>query len=75
MSKAIDNLIEAMNFAQANRPRVGGFPYLAEVLRKAGATRNVWSLPSCQPLLDPGRTCCHAGRAFGQRRRRCTALR
>ena len=50
MSKAIDNLIEAMNFAQANRPRVGGFPYLAEVLRKAGATRNVWSLPSCQSL-------------------------
>ena len=32
MSKAIDNLIEAMTFAGANRPRVGGFPYLAEVL-------------------------------------------
>ena len=50
MSKAIDNLMEAMKFAQANRPRVGGFPYLAEVLRKAGVTRNVWSLPSCQSL-------------------------
>ena len=50
MSKAIDNLIEAMKFADANRPRVGGFPYLAEVLRKAGVTRNVWSLPSCQSL-------------------------
>src|SRR5262249_1746883 len=34
----------------AGRPRVGGFPYLAEVLRKAGVTRNVWSLPSCQSL-------------------------
>ena len=50
MSKAIDNLMEAMKFVQANRPRVGGFPYLAEVLRKDGVTRNVWSLPSCQSL-------------------------
>jgi uncharacterized protein YbcV (DUF1398 family) len=51
MSKAIDNLTEAIKFAGANRPRVGGFPYLAEVLRKAGVTRNVWSLPSCQSLF------------------------
>src|SRR5580658_3456333 len=51
MSKAIDNLIEAMKFAEAIRPRVGGFPYLAEVLRKAGVMRNVWSLPSCQSLF------------------------
>jgi uncharacterized protein YbcV (DUF1398 family) len=51
MSKAIDNLTEAMKFAGANRPRVGGFPYLAEVLRKAGVTRNVWSLLSCQSLF------------------------
>jgi uncharacterized protein YbcV (DUF1398 family) len=51
LSKAIDNLTEAMKFAGANRPLVGGFPYLAEVLRKAGVTRNVWSLPSCQSLF------------------------
>ena len=51
MSKAIDNLTEAMKVAEAGRPRVGGFPYLAEVLRKAGVTRNVWSLPSCQSLF------------------------
>jgi uncharacterized protein YbcV (DUF1398 family) len=51
MSKAIDNLTEAMKFASAHRPRVGGFPYLAEVLRRAGVTRNVWSLPSCQSLF------------------------
>jgi uncharacterized protein YbcV (DUF1398 family) len=50
MSKAIDKLMEAMKFAETNRPRVGGFPYLAEVLRKAGVARNVWSLPSCQSL-------------------------
>ncbi len=51
MSKAIDNLTEAMNRAEEVRPRIGGFPYLAETLRRAGATRNVWSLPSCQSLF------------------------
>lgn len=51
MSKAIENLTEAMTVAAAGRPRVGGFPYLAEVLRQAGVTRNVWSLPSCQSLF------------------------
>ena len=50
MSIAIDTLMEAMKVAKAGRPRVGGFPYLAEVLRRAGVTRNVWSLPSCQSL-------------------------
>lgn len=50
MSKAIDTLMEAMEVAKAGRPRVGGFPYLAEVLRKAGVMRNIWSLPSCQSL-------------------------
>ena len=51
MSKAIDNLTEAIQAAEAIRPRIGGFPYLAEVLRKAGVTRNVWSLPSGQSLF------------------------
>ena len=51
MSKAIDNLTEAMKVAEAIRPRVGGFPYLAEVLRQAGVKRNVWSLPSGQSLF------------------------
>jgi uncharacterized protein YbcV (DUF1398 family) len=51
MSKAIDNLMEAMKRAEKIRPRVGGFPYLAEVLRQAGVTRNVWSLPGCQSLF------------------------
>ena len=50
MSKAIQNLIEAQKRAMKNRPKVGGFPYLAEVLRKAGVTRNIWSLPACQSL-------------------------
>ena len=32
------------------RPKVGGFPYLAETLRRAGVTRNFWFLPACQSL-------------------------
>jgi uncharacterized protein YbcV (DUF1398 family) len=51
MSKAIENLMRAMEQAAAGRPKVGGFPYLAESLRLAGATRNIWSLPACQSLF------------------------
>jgi hypothetical protein len=51
MSRAIENLTEAMKRAEEILPKAGGFPYLAEVLRQAGATRNVWSLPSCQSLF------------------------
>lgn len=50
MSKAIENLTEAQKFAMSIRPKVGGFPYLAEALRAAGITRNIWSLPSCQSI-------------------------
>lgn len=48
MSKAIETLMFAMKTAEETRPKVGGFPHLAEALRQAGATRNIWSLPSCQ---------------------------
>lgn len=51
MSKAIDNLQAAQKRAIAIRPKVGGFPYLAETLRRAGVTRNVWSLPACQSIF------------------------
>lgn len=51
MSKAIENLMEALKRAERIRPRVGGFPYLAEVMKQAGVTRNVWSLPGCQSVF------------------------
>lgn len=51
MSKAIRNLQEAQERAMAIRPKVGGFPYLAEMLRRAGVTRNIWFLPACQSLF------------------------
>ena len=50
MSKAIDNLQAAQARAMSGRPKVGGFPYLAETLRRAGVTRNLWFLPACQSL-------------------------
>lgn len=50
MSKAIENLAAAQQRAMAIRPKVGGFPYLAETLREAGVTRNLWFLPACQSL-------------------------
>lgn len=50
MSIAIENLQAAQKRAMAIRPRVGGFPYLAETLRRAGVSRSLWFLPSCQAL-------------------------
>ena len=51
MSKAIESLQAAQQRAMAIRPKVGGFPYLAEVLRQAGVTRSFWFLPACQSLF------------------------
>lgn len=50
MSTAIENLQAAQQRAMAGRPKVGGFPYLAETLRRAGVTRNYWFLPACQSI-------------------------
>lgn len=50
MSKAVENLMEAQQLAISLRPKINGFPYLAETLRRAGVTRNIWSLPSCQSI-------------------------
>jgi uncharacterized protein YbcV (DUF1398 family) len=55
MSAAIDNLQAALQRAFAVRPKVGGFPYLAETLRRAGVTRNLWFLPACQSLYLTGK--------------------
>lgn len=42
--------MSAIQHAMKIRPKVGGFPYLAEVLKNAGVTKNIWSLPSCQSV-------------------------
>ncbi len=50
----MDILIERLQTAQQeaikNRPKIGGFPYLAEMLRRAGVKRNTWTLPVCQSV-------------------------
>ncbi len=51
MSQAIENLTAALQRGAAGRPKVGGFPYLAETLRRAGVTRNLWFLPACESLF------------------------
>jgi uncharacterized protein YbcV (DUF1398 family) len=43
-------LQHAIEFALANKPAVGGFPFLAECLKQAGVTHNLWSLPSAQSV-------------------------
>ena len=50
MSNAVKNLEEALMRAMAGRPKVGGFPYLAETLRLAGVSRNIWHLPACESI-------------------------
>lgn len=56
MTATIENLQRAFRCAAENRPAVGGFPYLAAVLHRAGVQRNEWLLPSLQRiyLTDAG---------------------
>lgn len=45
-----EKLQTAMSYAMAHRPEVGGFPFLAECLKRAGVKHNIWSLPAAQSL-------------------------
>jgi uncharacterized protein YbcV (DUF1398 family) len=56
MSKALRTLQAAQQQALAGRPKACGFAYLAETLRRAGVTSNVWFLPACESLylMDEG---------------------
>ncbi len=51
MKSAKERIADAYQRAAASRPKVGGYPYLAEALRQAGVTRYVYTLPSGQCLL------------------------
>jgi len=51
MSKAIENIKAAQQRAMAIRPKVGGFPVLAETLRQAGVRKNYWYLPAAESLF------------------------
>lgn len=52
MKDLITKLTEAQKFAMSIRPKVGGFPILAEVLREAGVLMNRWYLPSLQAVYQ-----------------------
>ncbi|TGK84865.1 DUF1398 domain-containing protein [Leptospira bourretii] len=52
MTNLTTKLTEAQKFAMSIRPKVGGFPVLAEVLRSAGVQSNRWSLPACQAVYQ-----------------------
>lgn len=54
MSKIIEKLTQAQKNAMSIRPKAGGFPLLAEVLRLAGVQKNRWFLPSCQSIYILG---------------------
>ncbi len=51
MSKAVENLAAAQLRAMARRPKVNGFPYLADTLQRAGVLSCAWFLPACQGLF------------------------
>ncbi len=51
MSALVEKLTQAQKLGMSIRPKVGGFPVLAEVLRQAGVLMNRWSLPSCQSIF------------------------
>ena len=50
MSTITATVQNAQRRAAEIRPKVGGFPVLAEVLRQAGIHRNEWTLPAAQTL-------------------------
>lgn len=50
MSKLVERLTETQKYALSIRPKAGGFPFLAEALRKSGVIMNRWTLPSCQSV-------------------------
>ncbi|MBM9545807.1 DUF1398 family protein [Leptospira sp. 201903074] len=52
MTSLTTKLTDAQKLAMSIRPKVGGFPVLAEVLRSAGVQSNRWSLPSCQAVYQ-----------------------
>ncbi|EMY68718.1 DUF1398 domain-containing protein [Leptospira vanthielii] len=52
MTSLTTKLTDAQKLAMSIRPKVGGFPVLAEVLRSTGVERNRWSLPSCQAIYQ-----------------------
>ncbi len=50
MSKAVQTVLAAHAKAMRVRPKIGGFPYLAEAYREGGVISNTFNLPSGQSI-------------------------
>jgi uncharacterized protein YbcV (DUF1398 family) len=59
MSKAVENLQKAQKRAMAGRPKVGGFPYLAETLRHELADYMIALWASFKESARDTPACCH----------------
>lgn len=51
MTTSQEKLQKAMAYAMQHKPNVGGFPFLAECLKRAGVQKNLWALPSVQSIF------------------------
>lgn len=47
-----ERIMKAFEIAFRIKPAVGGFPYLAEILHRAGVEKNYWTLPGCTSLYQ-----------------------
>jgi uncharacterized protein YbcV (DUF1398 family) len=52
MTSPLLALQKAQEFAFNNKPLEGGFPFLAECMRRAGVRRNTWYLPACTSVYE-----------------------
>lgn len=50
MSATVQSIRAALEYAAANRPQRGGFPYLAEALRRAGVTGYFFDVASASTV-------------------------
>lgn len=51
MGSIIEKVTAATAYGMSVRPKVGGFPYLAEAMRQAGITRNYFDVPSASMVF------------------------
>lgn len=49
-SSCKEDLQRAFQIGLKLKPQIGGFPVLAEILRRSGVKRNTWHLPSAQSI-------------------------
>ena len=51
MNSIIEKITAATSHGASVRPKIGGFPYLAEAMRQAGITKNYFDVPSASMVF------------------------